>query len=442
MTLSLRVAVRSDIGRVRTDNEDSAIAGRHLAAVADGMGGHAAGEVASQVAIAALRALDEDPVEGDVLDALRAAVLAANDHVRKLVDGDIALDGMGTTLTALLAANDRLGLVHVGDSRAYLLRDGRLTQITRDQTYVQLLVDEGRLSPADALVHPQRNVLLQALSGGQELEPVLSVREARDGDRWLLCTDGLSGVVSLDDMTESLGLPDREQAANRLVDLALQAGAPDNVTVVVADLVDEDVAEPDAEPPLIVGAAAAPARVPLPSGGQHAAVRHTATPAELKPIRLGRTHRARRPLLSRVYLVPTITVVVLAILVGIAYTYRNSQYYLGAERAQVTVFRGLPGWASLDERTGIPLSLLNTQTRTSIDNHNLTGSHAKVHGYVDSLRDQFCTGAPTPTPTAPPSASAGPVPTVSAAATRWPAASTTPQPVSSPSSTCDPAPAR
>lgn len=441
MTLSLRVAVRSDVGRVRTDNEDSAIAGHHLAAVADGMGGHAAGEVASQVAIAALRALDEDPVEGDVLDALRAAVIAANDHVRKLVAVDGQLDGMGTTLTALLAANDRLALVQVGDSRAYLLRDGELTQITRDQTYVQMLVDEGRLSPAEALVHPQRNVLLQALSGGIELEPVLSVREAQLGDRWLLCTDGLSGVVTPEDMAQSLRLPDREQAANRLVDLALQAGAPDNVTVVVADLVDEDVDEV-AVPALIVGAAAEAARVPLPAEGRRAASRKAERQAD-DPGR-SRVAKTRRPLLSRVYLVPTITVVVLAALVAVGFTYRNAQYFLGVDRANVAIYRGLPGWASLSGRTGIPLAVLDTPARRSVETHNQTGGRTKVVGYVDELRADFCTPPPHAAPTSPAPAKPTPHPTTgpTRAPSPAPRASATPRVTTSPSpaATCDPNP--
>src|SRR5919199_2164126 len=165
MTLTLRFAARSDRGLLRDGNEDSVYAGPRLLAVADGMGGHAAGEVASAVAIAALAPLDEDAPGADLLAALRHATLSANTQLREMVAADSALDGMGTTLTALLSAGVRLGLVHVGDSRAYLLRDGELTQITHDHSLVQTLVDEGRISADEASHHPQRSLILRALDG-------------------------------------------------------------------------------------------------------------------------------------------------------------------------------------------------------------------------------------------------------------------------------------
>ena len=254
MTLRLRYAVRSDIGHVREGNEDSAYAGARLVAVADGMGGHAAGEVASSTVIQTLAALDDDPAGGDLLDALSRAVIQANSTLRALSAQDSRYDGMGTTITALLSAGGRLGLIHVGDSRAYLFRDGRLEQLTHDHTLVQDLVDVGRITAEQAKAHPQRSLLTRALDGRDSVHPDVSVREARLGDRHLLCTDGLSSVVSDETIADALRLPDPQAAADRLVELALRGGGPDNVTVVVADVVDETDDSPDS--PLVAGAAA------------------------------------------------------------------------------------------------------------------------------------------------------------------------------------------
>jgi PPM family protein phosphatase len=273
---------------VREGNEDSAYAGSRLALVADGMGGHAAGEIASSEVVAALAQLDEDEVGLDLLEVLASAVQTANDHLRAMVDSNAALDGMGTTLTAMLSSGTRLGLAHVGDSRAYLLRDGEFTQLTHDQTLVQRMVDEGRITAEQAETHPQRSLLTQALDGRAGVEPDLSVREARRGDRYLLCSDGLSGYVPHDAIAETLRLPDADEAAERLIDLALQAGAPDNVTVVIADVVDDEAGLPNV--PVVGGAAAeqeavpsAAAAVVLPGG------------ASLSPQERTAKREARRP---------------------------------------------------------------------------------------------------------------------------------------------------
>ncbi|MDX6223906.1 MAG: family protein phosphatase, partial [Frankiales bacterium] len=214
MTISLRYAARSDTGLVREGNEDSVYAGPRLLAVADGMGGHAAGEVASAVVIAGVSVLDDDVPGTDLLGALKKAVLQANRSIAEMVAGDEDLRGMGTTLTAILSEGNRLGLVHVGDSRAYLLRDGELRQITSDHTLVQALVDEGRITPEEADVHPQRSFITRTLDGSP-VELDLSVREARVGDRFLLCSDGLSGVVSDPTLAEALGAePDPARCAD------------------------------------------------------------------------------------------------------------------------------------------------------------------------------------------------------------------------------------
>lgn len=254
MNLTLRYAVRSDRGLVRDGNQDSVYAGPRLLAVADGMGGMAAGDVASNIVIAALAPLDED-VPGDaILDALRASVEAANQQLRATVEENPQLEGMGTTLTGLLFSGSRTGLVHIGDSRAYLLRDGELTQITKDDTYVQMLVDEGRISSEEAGSHPQRSLLTRAMDG-RDIDPEYSVRTVLPGDRYLICSDGLSGVVSGETIADTLReYVEPQTCVERLVSLALRGGGPDNVTVIVADASDEDIVE--ASP--VVGGAAAP----------------------------------------------------------------------------------------------------------------------------------------------------------------------------------------
>src|SRR4051812_5049784 len=236
---SLRFAARTDIGLLRDGNEDSIYAGPRLLAVADGMGGAAAGEVASAVAIAAIAQLDEDPPGSDLLDALTNAAYEADDQLRSMIAQDRSLYGMGTTLTAMLIAGTRIGLLHIGDSRAYLLRDGVLTQITHDHTLVQTFVDEGRITREQATTHPQRSIILRVLKGDDHLDLDLSVRDTLPGDRYLICSDGLSAVVSDATLLETLLLPDPQQAVDRMIDLALRGGGPDNISCIVAEVLDE-----------------------------------------------------------------------------------------------------------------------------------------------------------------------------------------------------------
>ncbi|GAA2316030.1 Stp1/IreP family PP2C-type Ser/Thr phosphatase [Streptomyces kunmingensis] len=261
MSLSLRFAAGSHKGMIREGNEDSGYAGPRLLAIADGMGGQAAGEVASSEVISTIVALDDDVPGSDILTSLGTAVQRANDQLRMMVEEDPQLEGMGTTLTALLWTGQRLGLVHVGDSRAYLLRDGVLTQITQDHTWVQRLVDEGRITEEEATTHPQRSLLMRALGSGDHVEPDLSIREVRAGDRYLICSDGLSGVVSHQTMEETLAsYQGPQETVQDLIQLALRGGGPDNVTVIVADVLDIDggdtLAGQISDAPVIVGAVA------------------------------------------------------------------------------------------------------------------------------------------------------------------------------------------
>jgi len=258
MTLVLRYAVRSDVGLLREGNEDSAYAGPHLLAVADGMGGHAAGEVASAATITTIAALDVDQPATDLLSALANAVASANTRLQEMIMSDPATEGMGTTLTALLWSDGHAALCHIGDSRAYLLRDGKFYQITHDHTLVQSLVDEGRITEDDVATHPQRSLLLRALDGRTIADPDLSTHETMPGDRYLICSDGLSGVVTEQTLHQALSsVRDPDKAALQLVELALKGGGPDNITCIVADVVDTQGATPPALAPVLAGAASA-----------------------------------------------------------------------------------------------------------------------------------------------------------------------------------------
>ncbi|MGK4582142.1 PP2C family protein-serine/threonine phosphatase [Kitasatospora sp. HPMI-4] len=261
MSLVLRFAAGSHKGLIREGNEDSGYAGPRLLAVADGMGGAAAGEVASSEVLGSIVRLDEDVPGADLLTLLKDAVQGANDRLRLMVEEDPQLEGMGCTLTAMLWTGQRMGLVHIGDSRAYLLRDGTLSQITQDHTWVQRLVDEGRITPEEAETHPQRSLLMRALDGRGQVEPDLSIRDVRAGDRYMICSDGLSGPVSHQTLEETLGsFYAPEQTVQELIQLALRGGGPDNITCIVADVIDvgatDTLSGQLADIPVVVGAVA------------------------------------------------------------------------------------------------------------------------------------------------------------------------------------------
>ena len=229
--LAIRYAARSDIGRRRERNQDTAYAGRRLLAVADGMG--AGGEQASAAVIEALKPLEGALPAGDLLNALEDAVRQAGSTLR-----DLGLPGAGSTLTAMLWSGSQLALVHVGDTRAYVLRAGELFQITHDHSVVQALLDGGKITPEEAESHPQRSLLLRAIDGGAA-EPDVSLHDVQAGDRYLLCSDGLTTTVPAGVIRDTLSAPgDPEQAVGRLIDLANEAGGPDNIACVVADVVE------------------------------------------------------------------------------------------------------------------------------------------------------------------------------------------------------------
>ena len=404
MTLVLRYAARSDVGLIRTNNEDAVYAGPRLLAVADGMGGHAAGDIASAVTIATLAPLDDDEPPADLLGALAQAIRQANDQLRQMMDADEELDGMGTTLTALLWGGNRLGLAHIGDSRAYLLRDGELTQITDDHTLVQRYVDEGQLDEADVPTHPQRSVILRVLNGRPDDEADLSIREVREGDRYLLCSDGLSGVVSKDTLRDTLTIPDPERAVDALVDLALRGGAPDNVTCIVCDVVDAGRA-PSAEP--VVGGSVTNGDderqgQPNTAAGRAAALRghRRASP------RRGADDEAPHRHIRGPLLVLALLVIVAGALFGGTWWYSQHQYYIGSSGQNVEIYKGIKGsilginFSTPVEDTQIAMSSLPAFERDRIADGITAHSRSAADRIVDGLRQST---QPQPSPSTSPS---------------------------------------
>ncbi|WP_073222872.1 PP2C family protein-serine/threonine phosphatase [Streptomyces sp. NBRC 110465] len=421
MSLSLRFAAGSHKGMIREGNEDSGYAGPRLLAIADGMGGQAAGEVASSEVISTLVPLDDDVPGSDLLTSLGSAVQQANDQLRVMVEEDPQLEGMGTTLTALLWTGQRLGLVHVGDSRAYLLRDGVLTQITQDHTWVQRLVDEGRITEEEATTHPQRSLLMRALGSGDHVEPDLSIREVRAGDRYLICSDGLSGVVSHQTMEETLAsYQGPQETIQELIQLALRGGGPDNITCIVADVLDVDNNDTLAgqlnDTPVVVGAVAenqaqlgdggamqTPAGraaglgrpVPPPSGGfgppgsgetgydgmPEGSYDSYADDDFVKP------RGGRRWLKRSVYIVLALAVIGGGLYGG--YRWTQTQYYVGAKDEHVALFQGISqdlAWISLSKveknHPEIELKYLppyqRKQVESTIAEGNITDARDKI----------------------------------------------------------------
>ena len=417
MTLVLRYSARSDRGLVRQNNQDAVYAGPRLLALADGMGGHAAGEVASSLVISALAPLDEDDPGDDLLAELRDAAVQGNAAITRHVAEAPDLEGMGTTLTAILFAGSRLGLVHIGDSRAYQLRGGELTQITRDDTFVQSLIDEGRITEEEAHTHPQRSLLLRAITG-QDIEPSLTMREARPGDRYLLCSDGLSGVVSDETLAETLTTyRDPRECADRMIELALRGGGPDNITCIVADVVDIDFGD---DAPIVGGSVGdgSDDGMPPPDSAAARASATTITRAlpRMEPAVTSAPAQRRSGL--RIAVVAIVVIAVLAATTALARMWVLQQYYVGADGAQVVIFQGVRGAVlgvplhQVAERSGIALDDLPDADRSAVrDGIIASNGLVGAHSLVDRLRDRMlppCAVLPTPTPTPVPTAAAPP----------------------------------
>lgn len=375
--LRLRFSAISDVGRVRKDNQDSGYAGPWLLTVCDGVGGAARGDIASSTAVQQLRRLDEPPTEGttteELLGHVAGALHRAHDRIGELVDEDPDLNGTSTTATVALFDGARLAMGHVGDSRAYLYRSGEISQITHDHTFVQSLIDEGRITPDDARVHPNRNLILKALDGIHETDPDLFIVELNDGDRLLLCSDGACGVLSDGRLADILSSGTPDYAAVEMVRASLEAGSSDNVTCIVADVIGADVpVDPDTEAgseALLVGAAAEMRRR-LPRGARTAgslfrghrsgdtgeleavdAEIAAPLPADVgfaisnDPIDPETARYAPRPprrfAWLRRLLALAVVVGVLWVAVAAAWSWSQRQYYVGEDGETVVIFRGL-----------------------------------------------------------------------------------------------------
>lgn len=241
-------AGKSAVGLVRAGNEDSALTSRSLIAVADGMGGHAAGEVASRIAITTLAKESEiftgKDVDIDSADDLYATTLLTIDKtISAYSEENPELSGMGTTLSALFLRSGAVAALHIGDSRIYRLRGNTFEQLTTDHTVIQELLDQGSITEADVATHPQRSVLTQVLMGDGRNQPSLSIHEVKVNDRFLLCSDGLNAVLSEKEIKSILKGKARGAAVDSLVDAVYINGAPDNVTVIVADVLNNDIQE-------------------------------------------------------------------------------------------------------------------------------------------------------------------------------------------------------
>ncbi|MBA2463545.1 MAG: serine/threonine-protein phosphatase [Nocardioidaceae bacterium] len=375
--LALRFAALSDLGRVRKDNQDSGFASENLLVIADGVGGAARGDIASSTAVQILRRLDA-PAPDDMQEALAGAIHRTHDRLAELVEEDQELDGTSTTVTAALFDGTKVTIGHVGDSRGYLLREGTLSQLTKDHTFVQGLVDEGRITEEESRTHPHRNLILRAVDGVHETEPDLFDVALAPGDRLLLCSDGCSGALDPPRLADILGTGSIDYAVVELIRASLEAGSSDNITVVVADVVEADAVAADPETsaaastgPMLVGAAA---EQPRRTGSAKSFFRghRGGDTGELEPVPGDVDPEALRyapqaPKRFAWFRRLAIAVVLLGLVVGgglLAYSWSQQQYYVAVADDSVAIYRGiqtdLPGLTThqVAQRTEVPMASL------------------------------------------------------------------------------------
>ncbi|MDH6277884.1 MAG: PP2C family serine/threonine-protein phosphatase [Rhodoluna sp.] len=403
--MSKHSAAASNVGKVRASNQDAGYAGTYLSVVADGMGGHAGGDVASHLVIRHLLQLDKEYT--DVIAAqqeLLATLLQANDMLSDVVYEHPELAGLGTTVSAMLRVGRQVVIAHIGDSRIYLLREGNLSQVTVDHTFVQRLIDSGRITEEEAHDHPRRSVLMRVL-GDVDASPELdtAVLDLEEGDRWMLCSDGLTGVVYTERLKPFLVEAETaDDAADTLVQASLTGGAPDNVTVVVVDITadePEKISElvGSAAGPMAVKAPEAkliptpnlkprpkPKKLPVSTGGM--SVPPTALTAQLDAVKAKRIRR-RAVLIGSLILV--VGAIVIAAILG--YRWSQTQFYVGSDTDSVVIYQGIPeDVAGMDLShvyvdTDIPLESLTAYQQQQIKNGIPFGSYNEAQSLVDSL---------------------------------------------------------
>ena len=399
-------AAISHTGKVRSNNQDSGYSGSNLFAVADGMGGHAGGDVASSLAIARLERLDQPFESTSAAErALRDAIADAAAELIDTVHVRPELAGMGTTVSALVMVDDYAVIAHIGDSRIYLYRDDALTQITTDHTFVQRLVDSGRITPEEARYHPRRSVLMRVL-GDMDANPELDsfIMPTQDGDRWLLCSDGLSGVVDDPHTAKALGLglaPGR--TADILLKQALDGGAPDNVTVVLVDVGGRHPLFSGT--PTVVGSASNPTGIDVPaaragrSGWLHPNRQAANEPTHFEPavefleelIEEDRRRARRRRLGWIIGLVVVLALIACGLL--LAYNWTQTRFYVGADDNSVVIYRGVQQnigpipLSSVHEDTDIELADLPSFSRSTVERTISARSLEDAEAIVLRLRD-------------------------------------------------------
>ncbi|WP_151523786.1 PP2C family protein-serine/threonine phosphatase [Serinicoccus kebangsaanensis] len=399
MALALRYAARTNIGLgSKARNEDSAYAGPELLVLCDGMGGHAAGDVASSLVVGELVHLDgESHGADDALDILERAMDEANHRLSEVMEVYPDSDGMGTTCIAMMRVDTKLAVANIGDSRAYLLRDARLTQITTDHSFVQKLLDEGRISEEEAQHHPQRSLVTRVFTGRPEDRPDLSLRELRSGDRVLICSDGLTDYVSTEVVTEILAETGRTpgQVADALVHTALRASTRDNVTVVVADAVSPG--EGTSKPQVVGAASERRGTRPLSQlspAEKAAALSREASGVTAVPEAPVLAEEQSRPWVRALRSVG-IGVAVLAVLVAggwAGWAWSQQQYYVGEQDGMVTIYRGISqdlgpiSLSTAEEQTDLPVEELPRYYQRRVEGTLSADGRDGADRIVDDLR--------------------------------------------------------
>jgi protein phosphatase len=423
----LRAGGATDTGLVRDHNEDSYLADEGLFVVADGVGGHKAGEVASQTAVETIKREFREPTTDGLVDAVKTA----NRTVWNLAEANPDQRGMGTTLTALALVDEdgeeRLAVVNVGDSRAYLLQHGELEQLTEDHSLVEQLVREGQLTPEEAQVHPQRSIITRALGLDPDVEVDSWELTPYKGDRILLCSDGLTNEVSDDEIASTLRtVSDPDEAAHQLVQAARDHGGSDNITCVVVDVVDDnDRAEVASS--ALAGEPPPPPRVEREATVSRAdddssAARATASPPTPRPTAAQPAAARPRRFTWRVVVFIVAVVVVIAAALAAVGWYARHTYFVGLDHGQVAIFKGRPGgllWfdPTLDRRTSMTQAEVPAARLPDVKAGHPESTRAEAQRYVNALRQEAA--AQTPSTTAPPAA---PAPSTPAPATPAPPA--------------------
>ena len=448
MTLQLSYVAHSDIGLIRKNNQDSGYASPHLLVVADGMGGAAAGDLASAVAVDTIRKIEIPTTGQDMLEVLALAVQQANDKIAELVESDLSLEGMGTTVTGAVFDGTNLGLAHIGDSRAYLWRDGHLERLTHDHTWVQSLVDDGKISETEAAMHPHRSLLLKVLNGQPTNDPDLTRVPVMPGDRLMFCSDGVCGLLDDDVIEAALQLPDLNDAAERLIAESLNQGGIDNITVIVADVVESE----GSDDVIVLGAASEhpnPADSVLrdrPAEEEDPEETLVTNLVDFEPPPVDdeeryspqapHQRRFRRPLIGLLLLL-----LIAVAGLGLAYGWTRTQYFVGTDQDQVAIFQGLsdglPGLSlsRVYEIQQLTVSELppfyQEQVKANIDVPSLDSARATVAELTEAAKTcaspqpttspRTTPGSrPSPTPTASPGGKPNPTPSATANGTTGP----------------------